>query len=54
MLKILTDSSAPASARLRAAEMVVTLSAKAIEIDDIEARVTEIERAAQKAKPVKR
>jgi hypothetical protein len=47
MLKILTDSSAPPSARLRAADMVVTHSAKAIEIEDIEARVAELERHAE-------
>ena len=47
MLKVLTDSSAPASARLRAADMVVTHSAKAIEIEDIEARVAELERHAE-------
>jgi hypothetical protein len=45
--KILADSSTPASARLRAADMVVTHSAKAIEIEDIEARVAELERHAE-------
>jgi transposase-like protein len=43
MLKILADPSAPASARLRAADMVVTHSAKAIEIEDVEARVSALE-----------
>jgi hypothetical protein len=47
MLKVLTDSSAPASARLRAADLVVTHSAKAIEIEDVEARVAELERHAE-------
>ena len=47
MLKILADPSAPPSARLRAADMVVTHSAKAIEIEDIEARVAELERHAE-------
>lgn len=50
MLKILADPSAPASARLRAADMVVTHSAKAIEIEDVEARVSELERAARENK----
>jgi hypothetical protein len=40
MVKILPDLGAPASARLRAADMVVTHSAKAIEIEDVEARVS--------------
>jgi hypothetical protein len=43
MLKILADPSAPAAARLRAADMVVTHSAKAIEIEDVEARVSALE-----------
>ena len=43
MLKILADPAAPASARLRAADMVVTHSAKAIEIEDVEARVSALE-----------
>jgi hypothetical protein len=43
MLKILADPSAAASARLRAADMVVAHSAKAIEIEDVEARVSALE-----------
>ena len=43
MLKILADPSAPASSRLRAADLVVTHSAKAIEIEDVEARVSALE-----------
>jgi Helix-turn-helix domain len=39
MLKILADPGAPASARLRASDMVVSYSAKGIEIEDVEARV---------------
>ena len=50
MLKILADPNAPASARLRAADMAVTHSAKAIEIEDIEARVAELERHAEASK----
>ena len=48
MLKILADPNAPASARLRAADMAVTHSAKAIEIEDIEAHLSELVRAAGK------
>jgi len=43
MLKIFADPGAPASARLRAADLVVTHSAKAIEIEDVEARLSALE-----------
>jgi hypothetical protein len=43
----MVDPSAPASCRLRAADSVLSHAAKAIEIEDIEARVTELERAAE-------
>jgi hypothetical protein len=43
MLKILADPGAPASARLRAADMMVNHSAKGIEIEDVEARVSALE-----------
>ena len=51
-LKVMLDQSTPASVKVRAAECVMTHSAKAIEIEDIEARVSELERAAgtQKAR----
>ncbi len=39
VLKLMVDSNVPASVRLRASEFVVTHSAKAIELEDIEARV---------------
>lgn len=47
LLKVMVDPSAPASCRLRAADSVLSHAAKAIEIEDIEARVTELERAAE-------
>ena len=50
VLKIMVDTSTPASTRLRAAEVVLTQTAKAIELDEIEARVTELERVAEAAK----
>jgi hypothetical protein len=43
MLKILADPGAPPAARLRAADLVVTHSAKGIEIEDVEARVSALE-----------
>src|SRR5262245_36357374 len=50
LLKIMVDQNAPASSRIRAAECVITHAAKAIEIEEIEARVSELERAAEEAK----
>src|SRR5271157_1581651 len=47
LLKIMVDSNAPASTRVRAADSILDHSAKAIEIEDIEARVSELERAAE-------
>ena len=41
---------AAASTKLRAADMVLTHGAKAIEIEDIEARVAALEQAAEVAK----
>ena len=51
--KVMVDQGAPASTRVRAAECIINHAAKAIEIEDIEARVAELERAAesQKNKP---
>src|ERR1039457_4877441 len=48
--KIMVDQHAAASTRLRAAELVLTHGAKAIEIEDVEARVSELERAAEESK----
>ena len=48
--KMMLDQNAPASIRLRAADLVLSHSAKAIEIEDIEARVADLERSAESAK----
>jgi transposase-like protein len=53
VLKIMVDSNAPASTRLRAAGILLERTAKAIEIEDIEVRVAELERAADYSKPRK-
>src|ERR1039457_1485481 len=50
ILKIMLDQHAPASTKLRAADLVLSHGAKAIEIEDIEARVAELERAAEESK----
>src|ERR1700680_943206 len=39
LMKLMLDANTPASTRVRAAEIVVNHAAKAIEIEDIEARV---------------
>jgi hypothetical protein len=51
LLKTLIDPGTPASVRVRAAEAILNHSAKAIEIEDIDLRVTELERAAGLSKP---
>lgn len=50
LLRVMVDPATPASTKVRAAESVLNHAAKAIEIEDIEARVTELERAAEIAK----
>jgi hypothetical protein len=46
LMKIMIDPNAPASVRVRAADSVLSHAAKAIEIEDIEARVAALEQAA--------
>jgi hypothetical protein len=50
LMKIMVDPTAPASVRVRAADSIFNHSAKAIEIEDIEVRVAELERAAEATK----
>jgi hypothetical protein len=47
LLKTMIDPATPASVRVRAAEAIFSHAAKAIEIEDIEARVSELERHAE-------
>jgi hypothetical protein len=51
LLKVMLDQGTPASVKVRAAECVMNHSSKAIEIEDLETRVAELERAAGAAKP---
>ena len=44
------DPNVPAAVRLRAAESVFVHAIKAIELEDIEARLAELERAAEAAR----
>jgi len=46
-LKLMVDPNAPAAVRLRAADLVFTHGAKAIELEDIETRVAALEQAAE-------
>jgi transposase-like protein len=50
LLKVMVDPSTPPSTRVRAADSVLDHAAKAIEIEDIEVRVTDLERAAEVSK----
>jgi hypothetical protein len=46
LLKIMVDTNSPPSCRLRAADSVLSHAAKAIELEDIEARVAALEGSA--------
>ena len=50
LLKVMLDVNAPHSTRVRAADSVLDHAAKAIEIEDVEARVSDLERAAETAR----
>ncbi len=50
ILKLMTDPAVPAAVRLRAAECVLNHAVKAIELEDIESRVSELERTAESSK----
>jgi DNA-binding transcriptional MerR regulator len=45
LLKVMVDPATPASARVRAADIVLNHASNAIELDEIEARLTELEQA---------
>ena len=51
LLKTLIDPGTPPSVKVRAAEAIFNHAAKAIEIEDIEARVAALEQAAASGKP---
>jgi len=51
LLKTMIDPNTPASVRVRAAECVMNQATKAIEIEDIEARVAALEKEAQATEP---
>jgi hypothetical protein len=47
LLKTMIDPSTPASVRVRAADSIFNHAAKAIELEDIETRLSELERASE-------
>ena len=50
LLKIMVDASAPASARVRAADRILERAKQGMENEDIEVRVAALEQAAEPAK----
>jgi transposase-like protein len=50
LIKLLIEPGTPASVRARVADSIFNHAAKAIEIEDIEARVADLERAAEASK----
>ena len=50
LLKLAVDPNAPAAVKARAAYCILTLGTKAMETEDIDVRVTELERAAELSK----
>jgi hypothetical protein len=50
ILKLMTDAGVPAAVRLRAAECVFDQAIKGVELEDVEARVSELERLARETK----
>ena len=50
VLRIMLDQNTPAATKLRAAECVISQTAKGIELEDIEARVAALEQAAEGTK----
>ena len=51
LLKMMVDVSTPASTRVRAADRILEHAKQALEIDDIQVRLTALERTTQPAKP---
>jgi hypothetical protein len=54
LLKVMVDSNTPPSTKVRAADSVLAHTAKAIELEDIEARLSQLERAAEASNQMKR
>ena len=50
LLKLMLDAATPASTRARCSESIISFASKAIELEDIEARVAALERATEGSK----
>ena len=50
LLKVMVDQATPPATRVRAADSVLDHAAKSIELEDIEARLDELERVAESSK----
>ena len=50
LLKVMVDATTPASSRVRAADCILDHAKAGIELEDIEARVADLERAAEASK----
>jgi hypothetical protein len=50
LMKLMVDPATPASTRARCSEAVINFSSKAIELEDIEARLAALERATEVSK----
>jgi transposase-like protein len=50
-LLVMVDTNTPASTRVRAADSILNHAASSMELEDIEVRVAELERAAEQSKP---
>jgi transposase-like protein len=51
LMKLMLDAATPPSTRARCSESIISFASKAIELEDIEARVAELERATGGSKP---
>ena len=54
LLRVMTDREAPAASRVRAADVVLQTALRGMEMEDIEARVSELERSSEVSKSGRR
>lgn len=50
LMKVMLDQNSPASTRVRAAECILNHAHRAIEVEDVEVRVSELERSSELSK----
>ena len=54
LLRIMTDREASSSSRVRAADVVLQTALRGMEMEELEARVAQLETAAEQARPYRR